>query len=293
MPRGTCVEPGMNPSLRRSRTSRMSTTWTSPRAISASSCATDRFSIRVFASSTIWPMVFLGFHVVMGYSSRLDRRTGPRFGQADGRGEASEIAARAVGQSVGRALEPPEPAVDIALQDARRVGDQTGLAQRLQAGAAAALDEHRAAQRLLTVGGHDRNARGAAAIRVTYAPGVLAEKPREARHPSPRPVGHGIHDDLDADSAAAGIDGHEAEPEPPAEVAHVAALDGRTPAPAAALPADREVDAIGERQPIDALQDQRESEAQLQLHDHRRLVAADGHDVTAAHLGLDVVSLVL
>jgi len=50
---------------------------------------------------------------------------------------------------------------------------------------------------------------------------------------------------------------------------------------------------VGEREPIDTLQDQREPEDELQLDDHRRLVAADGHDVAAAHLGLDVVALAL
>src|SRR5262249_50533972 len=220
----------MKPSLRRSRTSRMSTTWTSPRAISASTCSTDRFSIRVFASATIWPTVFFGFHVVvMGMSSGLDRRTRAGFGQAGGRGEASEIAVCTLGQAVGRALEPPEPAVDVALKDARCVGHQTGLAQRLQAGAASALDQHRAAQSLLTVGRHDRRARDAAAIRVANAPGMLSKEERQSRRPSARPVGYGIEDDLDTGGAAAGVDGHQTEPEPSAEIAHFLAMDRRAP----------------------------------------------------------------
>ena len=57
--------------------------------------------------------------------------------------------------------------------------------------------------------------------------------------------------------------------------------------------ADREVDVIRERQPVDALEHERQREAQLQLDDDRRLIAASRHQVTAAHLGLDLVSLVL
>ena len=128
---------------------------------------------------------------------------------------------------------------------------------------------------------------------IADAPRVLAEETSQARHPPTRPVGHGIDDDLDAGGAPAGLDGQEAEPEPAAEVTHVAAMNRRAPRPAAARPAHREIDAIGEREPVDALQDKREPEAQLQLHDHRRLVAPRAHDVAAAHLGLDVVSLTL
>src|SRR5262245_13609916 len=114
----------MKPSLRRSRTSRMSTIWTSPRAISASTSSTDRFSTRVFASCTICPTVFLGFHVVMGAPSGVDRRTDAGTGQLIGCREAGEVATGALGQAVGRALEATEPAVDVALEDARRVGHE-------------------------------------------------------------------------------------------------------------------------------------------------------------------------
>ena len=97
----------------------------------------------------------------------------------------------------------------------------------------------------------------------------------------------------DPGGAPAGLDRQEAEPEPAAEVAHVAPMNRRPPSAAAARPDDRKVHAIREREPIDALEHQRKPEAQLQLHDHRRLVAPDGDDVAAAHLGLDVVSLTL
>src|SRR5262245_22316842 len=193
MPRGTCVEPGMKPTFFRSRTSRMSTTWTSPRATSASSCSTDRFSMRVFASSTIWPTVFLGFH--MAISSVRYRRTGGQIWQRARAGEALDVLTRAVRQRIRRALQPSEPAVHVALEDPRGVGHQTGLAQRLQARLAAALDEDRAAKRLLAVCGDDRRARDSASVRIAHAARVLAEKTSQPRRASARPVRHWIHDD--------------------------------------------------------------------------------------------------
>src|SRR5437667_1836024 len=280
----------MKPSLRRSRTSRMSRTWTSPRAISASTCSTVRFSIRAFASSTICPTDFLGFHM---RCPLLHRRTDAGLEQRAGRRETPEVLARALGQAIGRALESPEPAVDVALEDARRVGHEAGFAQCLQARAAAALNEHCAAQGLLTVGGDDRRPRDAAAIRVAHAPRVLAEQAGQARHSPAGPIGDGIDDDLDAGGRATGRDGHQAEAEPPAQVADVAPMDRRTARPPASRPADREIDAVRQGKPIDALQEEREAEAQLELDDHGRPVAARRHDVAAADLRLDAVALTL
>ncbi len=65
---------------------------------------------------------------------------------------------------------------------------------------------------------------------------------------------------------------------------------GRT-TPVRAL--DREVHAVGHRQAVDALEQEREVERALELDDHRRLVAARRDDVTAAHLALDGVALAL
>src|SRR5438093_10580151 len=291
MPRGTWVDPGMKPSLRRSRTSRMSRTWTSPRAISASTCSIDRFSIRVFASSTICPTVFLGFHICA--PSVMNRRTIAEIRQRAGRREAPDVLARALGQAIGRALESPEPAVDIALEDTRRVGHEAGFAQRLQARVAAALDEHRAAQGLLAVGGDDRRPRDAATIRIAHAPSVLAEQAGQARHSPSRPVGHGIDDHLDTGGRTAGRDGHQAEPEPSAQVAHVAPMNRHAPSAAASRSADCEIDAVRQRESIDTLQQEREAEAQLQVDDHGWLVAARGHHITAADLRLDAVALSL
>src|SRR6185295_13332873 len=52
----------------------MSSTWTSPRAISALSCSLLRFSMRCFAASTIWPTVFFGTNMA---DSFLRRPIGP------------------------------------------------------------------------------------------------------------------------------------------------------------------------------------------------------------------------
>src|SRR5213593_3071340 len=292
MPRGTWVEPGMKPSLRRSRTSRMSRTWTSPPAISASTCSIVRFSIRVFASSTICPTVFLGFHIICA-PSVLHRRTDVDIGQRAGGREAPDVPARALGQAIGRALESTEPAVDVALENARRVGHEAGFAQRLQARVAAALDEHRAAQGLLAVGGDDRRPRDAATIRIAHTPRMLAEQAGQARHSPSRPVGHGIDDHLDTGGRTAGRDGYQTEPEPSAQVAHVAPMDRHAPSATASRSSDREIDAVRQREPIDTLQQEREAEAQLQLDDHGWLVAARRHHITATNLRLDAVTLTL
>ena len=54
---------------------------------------------------------------------------------------------------------------------------------------------------------------------------------------------------------------------------------------------DREIDPLRQRQPVDALQYQRQVEAQFELDDDRRLVAAPGDEVAASDLALDLVAL--
>src|SRR6266852_12639 len=279
----------MNPSLRRSRTSRMSRTWTSPRAISASTCSTDRFSIRVFASSTICPTVFLGFHI--GAPSVLYRRTAGEIRQCARGREPADVVPRALGQGVGRALESPKPTVDVALEDARRVGHDPAFAQRLQARLATALDEHGAAQRFLSICGDDRCPRDAAAVRITDAPRVLTEEAGQAGHAPTRPVGDWIHDHLDAGRRAPGRDHDQAEPEPPTQVTHVTPMDRPASSAAAPRSADREIDAVRQREPIDALEHERQAEGELELDDHRWLLAPRRDDVAAPDLRLDVVAL--
>ena len=80
-------------------------------------------------------------------------------------------------------------------------------------------------------------------------------------------------------------DHHEPEAQPPAQAPDLGlALRPR---------AHREVDRVGHRQPVDPLVDQRQGEGPLELHDDRRLVAADADDVAARDLALDLVALPL
>src|SRR5206468_9530539 len=80
-------------------------------------------------------------------------------------------------------------------------------------------------------------------------------------------------------------------PEAATEIAHVASENRSASAPPAARSADGKIDTIGQGEPVDALKHEGEAEAELQLDDHRRLVAPDRDDVTAADLRLDVVAL--
>jgi hypothetical protein len=76
---------------------------------------------------------------------------------------------------------------------------------------------------------------------------------------------------------------HQPEANPAAELLHL-----RQPAGPGA---DREVDGIGQCQPVDALQHQAQAEAALELHHDRRVVPAHGDDVAPVHLALHVIAL--
>src|SRR6266851_3754724 len=52
-----------------------------------------------------------------------------------------------------------------------------------------------------------------------------------------------------------------------------------------------EIDPLGQCQAVDALQDQRQVEAELELDDDRRFVTAPSDDVAALDLALDLVTL--
>src|SRR6185503_13887242 len=82
MPRGTWSEPGIHPSFWRSRTSRMSRSWTSPRASSAFSWSMVTFSMRCLASATSWPIGFRGVNMASPpspvYLRACTRSRGPR-----------------------------------------------------------------------------------------------------------------------------------------------------------------------------------------------------------------------
>src|SRR5258708_15548182 len=110
---------------------------------------------------------------------------------------------------------------------------------------------------------------------------MLAQQAARLALVEPRSVGHGIEYDI----GARGRHDHQAEPQPAAKLLDV-------PHPLGPL-ADREIDAIAARQPINALQDQPQAEDAFQLDDHRRLAGAHGHHIAAAHLALDDISLSL
>src|SRR5262249_46426860 len=147
----------------------------------------------------------------------------------------------------------------------------------------AALEELHAAQRFLAIRGHDRHSRHAASIRVAGAPRVLAEEPREALAVLPRLVGDGVEQHLD-DRIARGRDDHQSEPQPATETPDFSLVHDRFARPSTARTRHGEIDAIGQRQTIDALQHEREIESELQLDDDRWLVAPGGDDVTSEDL---------
>src|SRR5206468_3095806 len=124
--------------------------------------------------------------------------------------------------------------------------------------------------------------RDAAAIGIAHAPRVLAEQAGQAGRAPARAVRDRIHHYLDAARRVAGRDGHEAEPEAATEIAHVASKHRSAAAPTAARSADGQIDAIRQGEPVDTLEHEGEAEAELQLDDHRRLVAPDRDDVAAA-----------
>ena len=78
-------------------------------------------------------------------------------------------------------------------------------------------------------------------------------------------------------------DDDEAEAEAPAEPS-----DGGRPGRPGT---HREIDRVGERQPVDALEDEAEAELPFELDHDRRLVAAHRDDVAADDLALDAVAL--
>ena len=191
----------------------------------------------------------------------------------------------AIGQRIGAAAEPGEPAIDIALQDGRGIrhpgrGAQIGEPHRPRRGERAGE-----AQRILAIGGDDRSAIAAADIRVARAPLELGDQPSCALAGRARTVGRRLLDDPDR------IASHQDEPKPepsaqpadPWRLRHDAA-----PAPRAAR--HRQIDALAQSQPVDPLQHQRERKAKLQLDDDDRLGAAPGDEVATLHFALHLVA---
>ena len=219
---------------------------------------------------------------------------------------------------LGDAVQPPprglEPAIDVAVEDARGVRRLGLLAQQRhrQGPAALAVQERRAAQGLLPVGGQERLAAGRAApVRVAAAPGVLAQQQggprlvlaRQALPGRRTGVADHLHPFQPRPSAP---DGRRAGRGRGAGTADVrpggwasAARGARSLGERARRGRRRQVDQVGDREPVDALQHEAEREGQLELDHDRRLGLAvgaappDGDHVAAAHLALHLVAEVL
>ena len=109
-----------------------------------------------------------------------------------------------------------------------------------------------------------------------------------------RPVGPGIDQRLDQGQALTGclVDRQQPQAQTPAELEDASALAAPDRAGRGLQRhRDREVDLLGEGQPIDALEHERQGEGGLELDDHGRLITSLGHEVTPSHLCLDLVAL--
>jgi len=177
------------------------------------------------------------------------------------------------------------------LEDARRIRHEAGAAERPEAGFTALLDQHRALERLLPVGGHDGSLRDAAAVRIAHAPRVLAEEEGQALLSLARPVRRGIDDHLHAHPPWRRPNRHQPEPEATAQTVDVTPDNQRSSSSAAHRSRDGEIDPIGDRQPLDTLKKEGEIEPQLELHDDGLLSTTCAHDVAAGDFALDLVSL--
>src|SRR6185503_12817719 len=109
--------------------SRMSRIWTPPFSSSFRSSSVVTFSMRVFASATSWPMVFLGVNMAWGPPPPVYRRRDP--GSSRARREE-------------RAHDGELPAIDQASVESRRAGEQQREAARAVSGmeAAQAFQQH-------------------------------------------------------------------------------------------------------------------------------------------------------
>jgi hypothetical protein len=98
---------------------------------------------------------------------------------------------------------------------------------------------------------------------------LLAEELAQAPGAKSWAIGDRIEQHLDAR-----VHHHETEARRRQSGADVATIDRRPAGAASARPGHGEIDAIGHGETIDALEDERERERQLELDDDRRLVAS-------------------
>ena len=127
-------------------------------------------------------------------------------------------------------------------------------------------------------------------VRISLASRVLPEQESHAPRVLPWTVWNRIDEHLDV-TAPSGGDRHQTQPQPPAQLPDVGAIDEGTGCAPRWRASNGEVHAVGQRKPIDALEHERKIEGELQFDDHGRLVAPRPDDVAAANLGLDVVAL--
>ena len=120
-------------------------------------------------------------------------------------------------------------------------------------------------------------------------PVELGEEPLDALARRARPVWRRLLDNADAVAA----DDDQSEPDPATEAADPRCFR-RKPGCVARRPRHREVNALADREPVDALEHQRERHAQLQFHDDRRrvaeVIAVAGDQIAAAHLALYLIA---
>src|SRR5437868_10395404 len=141
------------------------------------------------------------------------------------RGPPHERGLAALGERIDTALDPDEPAVDVAEEDLpciRRVRLEVAWAGRFQ------RQRRRTSQGLLAVGCHDRLARAASRCRVAAASAVLFDNSGAAFGVAPGSPRHRLDQDLDL---AGRHDSQQAQTEQTAELAHARVAFATTAAP--------------------------------------------------------------
>src|SRR6266700_3909530 len=118
------------------------------------------------------------------------------------------------GEAVGPAYDAEKPAVDIAQQNLRRIGD-SGFDVGGAPGAAG--QRSRASECLLAIVGHDRRLAASTGGGIAEPPPVFVEQARAAPRIAARPPGAGLDQHL---HAAARRDAEKPEAQQPAELAH-------------------------------------------------------------------------
>jgi len=150
-----------------------------------------------------------------------------------------------------------------------------------------------AAQRVLAVGGHDLAPRHAALIRIADPALEFAQQHAPAARMFARCVGCRVEQHLDAGRPRRfEPHSHQPEPEPPAQLHHVAPLPpphrrNRPPR----LYREGQINLVRHILPPDALQDQRQVERRLQLDDDQFVRAAHADHVAIGNLAFDVIAL--